>query len=42
MSGSRNCGLLYRSFVKRVVLGILVCYIEILSKEWFSSLWFAI
>ena len=41
-SGSRHCGLLYRSFVKGVVLVIVVCYIGVLSKEWFSSLWFAI
>ena len=26
-SGSRHCGLLYRSFVKGVVLVIVVCYI---------------
>jgi hypothetical protein len=25
-----------------VVLVIVVCYIEVLSKEWFLSLWFAI
>jgi hypothetical protein len=42
MGGSRLCGLLYRSFFKGVVLGIVVCYIKVLSKEWFSSLWFDI
>jgi hypothetical protein len=42
MSGSRNCGLLYRSFVKGVVLVIGVCYIGVMSKEWFLSLWFVI
>jgi hypothetical protein len=41
-SGSRHCGLLYRSFVKGVVLVIGVCYIGVLSKEWFLSLWFVI
>jgi hypothetical protein len=42
MSGSRHCGLLYRNFFKGVVLVIVVCYIGVLSKEWFSSLWFVI
>ena len=41
-SGSRHCGLLYRSFVKGVVLLMVACSIKALSKEWFSSLWFAI
>ena len=37
-----NVVLLYRSFVKAVVLVIVVCYIGILSKEWFLSLWVVI
>ena len=41
-SGSRHCGLLYRSFVKGVVLVIVVCYIGVLSKECILSLWFVI
>ena len=42
MSGSWHCGLLYKSFVKGVVLVIVVCYIGVLSTEWFSSLWFVL
>jgi hypothetical protein len=33
MNGSRHCGLLYRSFVKGVVLVIVVCYIEVCQRS---------
>ena len=41
-SGSCHCGMLYKRFIKGVVLVIVICYTRGLSKEWFLSLWYVI